>query len=227
MLFHTIRESGQQVISRQVHQTGQDAKRKSNFVAQVGLKYIAFFKPYAVLSQFSKELGSDKKTLADFGFPKDVYPVGRLDFDSEGLLLLSDDSRLNSRLLDPKYGHKRSYLSQVERVPDEEVLKKLASGIIIEGRKTMPAQVRLLDVEPDLGERDVPIRFRKNVATAWLELTLVEGKNRQVRRMTAAVGHPTLRLVRVSIGSLCLDELELSPGQWKYLDSRELASCFS
>ncbi|MBX9721802.1 MAG: pseudouridine synthase [Candidatus Obscuribacterales bacterium] len=197
-----------------------------NFTPRDGFKYIAFFKPFGVLSQFSKEADSDKRTLADFDFPKEVYPIGRLDFDSEGLLLLSDDGRLNSALLEPRYGHRRTYYSQVERIPSPDAIQRLRTGVLIEGRKTQPAEAKLLDFEPCLPEREVPIRFRKNVPTAWIELILGEGKNRQVRRMTAAVGHPTLRLVRIAIGNLYMEDLDIEPGQWRLLSSEQLADCF-
>ncbi len=181
--------------------------------------YILFNKPYGVLSQFTPE--SSWKSLQEFGpFPKDVYAVGRLDAESEGLLFLTNDTKLRQRLLDPKFGHPRTYLAQVERIPDEESLEKLRSGIRISNALTKPAEVRLLAEEPDLPLRPVPIRFRKNVPTAWLELTLREGKNRQVRRMTGAVGHPTLRLIRIKIGFLSIDGLD--PGQWRNLSADEL-----
>jgi len=179
-----------------------------------------------VLSQFTKEPGSEKRTLADFAFPKEVYPVGRLDYDSEGLLLLSDDGRLNGHLLDPKNAHQRTYYVQVERIPEEEALEKLRRGVLLDGRKTLPARARLLDVDPALPEREVPIRYRKTIPTAWLELILSEGKNRQARRMTASVGYPTLRLVRFAIGDLKISELGLLPGEWKLLSPDELALCF-
>ncbi len=198
-----------------------------NFTPRDGFKYIAFFKPFGVLSQFSKEADSNKRTLADFDFPKDVYPIGRLDYDSEGLLLLSDDGRLNGALLEPRYGHRRTYYSQVERIPSPDAIQRLRTGVLIEGRKTQPAAAKLLDFEPCLPEREVPIRFRKNVPTAWIELILAEGKNRQVRRMTAAVGHPTLRLVRIAIGNLYMEDLEIEPGQWRLLSTDELSLCFT
>lgn len=190
------------------------------------MKYIVFFKPFEVLCQFTKEPGSEKRTLAEFGFPEHVYSVGRLDYDSEGLLLLSDDGRVNTRLLDPKNAHGRTYLAQVENIPEPKALKQLATGVIIDGRKTLPAKARLLECEPELPPRSKPIRFRKNIPTAWIELTLHEGKNRQVRRMTAAVGHPTLRLVRVAIGALHLADLHLEPGDWKEIEQQELKLCF-
>ena len=170
------------------------------------LSYILFNKPYGVLSQFTEEGG--RTSLSSFGpFPPDVYPVGRLDAESEGLLLLTNDNALKHRLTDPKFGHPRTYLVQVERIPDEKAIRKLATGVMIGGRKTQPADVRLLDNEPSLPPRPVPIRFRKNVPTAWLEITLREGRNHQVRRMTAAAGYPTLRLVRVAIGEFTLGTL--------------------
>jgi len=179
-------------------------------------RYILFNKPFAVVSQFSGE-GS---TLKDYIRVKDIYPVGRLDHDSEGLLLLTDDGELQHRLSDPKYVHPRTYWAQVERIPGEQALQQLAVGMTIQGHRTRPTQVRLLSQGPDLPPRHPPIRFRKNVPTAWMELILIEGRNRQVRRMTAAVGHPTLRLVRVAIGDLRLEGLE--PGQWRELNSEEL-----
>ncbi len=196
------------------------------FFPQEGREYLAFYKPFDILCQFTPEPGSDKGTLAQFGFPKDVYPIGRLDADSEGLLILSDDPRLNSRLLDPKNGHSRTYLAQVENVPPQSAIEKLETGVDIKGHWTLPAKVSLVNEEPQLPEREKPIRFRKNIPTAWLKVTITEGKNRQVRRMTAAVGHPTLRLVRVAIGTLQLENLDLLPGQWRKLTDEELALTF-
>jgi 23S rRNA pseudouridine2457 synthase len=184
--------------------------------------YLAFNKPYEVLSQFTTSPESGKRTLADFGFPAGVYPVGRLDYDSEGLLLLSDDPVLNETLLSPAQRHPRSYLVQVENLPTEGALGNLRDGVMVQDRKTLPAEVKLLAEEPDIFPRPVPIRFRKAIPTAWLRLTLTEGRNRQVRRMTAAVGCPTLRLVRVAIGGLELDDLELAPGEWRPLTPQEL-----
>src|SRR5574337_238864 len=158
-------------------------------------RYILFYKPYGVVSQFTPE--GAWKCLKDFGpFPPGVYSVGRLDADSEGLLLLTDDNETKHRLTDPAFGHPRTYLVQVEREPGEDALDQLRLGVGVGGARTRPAKVTLLREEPSLPPRSVPIRFRKNVPTSWLELTLTEGKNRQVRRMTAAVGHPALRLVR-------------------------------
>jgi 23S rRNA pseudouridine2457 synthase len=184
-------------------------------------RYIAFNKPYGVLSQFSSSDAG--RTLKDYIPVTRVYPVGRLDQDSEGLLLLTDDGGLQHRLTDPKFAHPRTYWVQVERMPDENALRQLQQGVVIQNYRTLPAQVRLLDAEPQLAPRDPPIRFRKNVPTAWLEITLIEGRNRQVRRMTAAVGHPTLRLVRVAIGELRLSGLKIDPGRWRELKPEELS----
>ncbi len=174
---------------------------------------LAFHKPYGVLSRFTPEPGSKWRTLSDFGLPAGVYPLGRLDADSEGLLLLSDEPGLNSRLLDPTHGHPRTYWAQVERIPSSEALAALASGVILDGRRTLGARTWLLDPPPSVLLRDPPIRFRKNVPDCWIALELTEGRNRQVRRMTAAIGHPTLRLIRVRIANIELGALR--PGQWK------------
>lgn len=182
------------------------------------MRYLLFYKPYGVLSQFTDDQG--RKTLKDFIPIMDVYPVGRLDWDSEGLILLTDDGRLQHRLSDPKYSHPRTYWVQVERCPDEAALVQLAAGVEIQAYRTKRAQVKLLPTEPALPPREPPIRERKNIPTAWLELTLTEGKNRQVRRMTASVGFPTLRLVRVAIGSLSCEGLSL--GEWRDLTSAEV-----
>ena len=184
---------------------------------------IAFNKPWGVLSQFTGD-GSPNRTLAEFGFPKNVYALGRLDADSEGLLLLSDEAGLNTRLLDPKRQHPRIYWAQVERVPDDEALRKLSQGPVIQGRKSEPCRARLIEPDPEPAPRDPPIRARKRVPAAWVELELIEGKNRQVRRMTAAVGHPTLRLIRVQIGGFKLGEL--ASGAWKELTAMERAEVF-
>ena len=182
---------------------------------------IAFHKPYGVISQFTRD-GSDFHALAEFGFPSRVYPIGRLDADSEGLLLLSDEPELNERLLHPQHGHRRVYWAQIERIPTAEALRKLAKGVPVQGRKTLPCRPWLLEAQPELPPRDPPIRFRKNVKDCWIALELVEGRNRQVRRMTAAIGHPTLRLMRVQIGDFGLGDLPA--GKWKILspDERKL-----
>ena len=182
---------------------------------------LAFFKPYGVLCQFTPDQPG-QHTLADFGFPPGVYPLGRLDLDSEGLLLLSDEAGLNHRLLDPSSAHPRTYLAEVENIPTPAALETLRrGGIDLKGHKTRPCEANLLDAPPALPPRDPPVRFRQNIPTAWLALTLTEGKNRQVRRMTAAVGFPTLRLVRVAIGRLALEKLE--PGRWRELTTTERA----
>lgn len=179
---------------------------------------IAFHKPYGVLSQFTPD-GSPNRPLAEFGFPKDVYPVGRLDADSEGLLLLSDEPEWNARLLQPRHAHEREYWAQVERTPTAESLQKLARGLVIQGRSTLPCRAWLLDPQPQIPPRDPPIRFRKTVPDCWIGLELIEGKNRQVRRMTAAIGHPTLRLLRVRIGRFLLGDL--AAGKWRILTPAE------
>jgi 23S rRNA pseudouridine2457 synthase len=182
-------------------------------------RYIIFHKPYGVLSQFTQE--SPKHiTLKEYINVPDIYPVGRLDWDSEGLLLLTNDGQLQHRLAHPRFGHRRTYWAQVERIPDADAIYKLQTGVEIQDYRTRPAQVRLLLEEPPVNERIPPIRFRKSVPTAWLEMTLTEGKNRQVRRMTAAVGFPTLRLIRVSIANIQLDDL--ASGQWREITPLEL-----
>lgn len=183
-------------------------------------RYIIFYKPYGVLSQFTKDTPT-RITLKDYIQVPDLYPVGRLDWDSEGLLLLTNHGQLQHWLSDPRFGHDRTYWVQVERIPDAAALTRLEVGVKIQDYLTRKALVKLLP-EPLLPDRDPPIRFRKNVPTAWLEITLTEGKNRQVRRMTAAVGFPTLRLVRVSIADLQLNDLQ--PAQWRDLTSSELKS---
>jgi 23S rRNA pseudouridine2457 synthase len=173
---------------------------------------IAFNKPYGVLSQFTDSDGHPG--LSGFGLPKNVQVCGRLDHDSEGLLLLTDDGSLQHELTDPRFAHPRAYWAQVERVPSAEALAALAKGPRLADGPTRPCKARLLP-DPDLPPRDPPIRYRKNVPTAWIELVLTEGRNRQVRRMTAAVGHPTLRLLRWASGAITLEGL--APGKWKRL----------
>ena len=228
---------------------------------------IAFHKPFGVLSQFTSD-GSPNRTLAEFGFPKHVYPIGRLDADSEGLLLLSDEPKLNEQLLHPRHAHEREYWVQVERIPSPAALQRLSQGVTIQGHRTLPCRAWQLDPQPEvttegtvaeqptqsaglrpeglqsapkftpdpgsalysvkekapsrsvtLAPRNPPIRFRKSVPDCWIGLELVEGKNRQVRRMTAAIGHPTLRLLRMRIGRLTLGNL--APGEWKALSPAE------
>ncbi len=179
---------------------------------------IAFNKPYGVLSQFTSD-GSPNRPLAEFSFPKNVYAIGRLDADSEGLLLLSDEPQWNEKLLHPRHAHEREYWAQVERIPTREALDKLQRGLVIQGHKTLPCRAWLLEPQPDITPRIPPIRFRKSVPDCWIGLELVEGKNRQVRRMTAAIGHPTLRLLRVRIGNFWLGDLP--PGEWRQLATEE------
>jgi 23S rRNA pseudouridine2457 synthase len=181
---------------------------------------IAFNKPYGVLSQFTDN-GSRWRTLKDFNFPRGVYPVGRLDAESEGLLLLSDEGLLVDQLLHPRHGHIRRYWAQIERVPTEESLKQLAAGVTIGEYATKPCKASLLDPQPEVPPRDPPIRARKSVDDCWIALELSEGKNHQVRRMTAAIGHPTLRLLRVRIGRFELGSLPA--GTWRELTADERA----
>jgi len=191
------------------------------FRESVLMTILRFWKPYGVHTKFTDADG--RPTLADYITDKDVYPIGRLDHDSEGLLLLTNDNRLQTRLLDPKYAHGRTYWAQVERIPDPVALEKLRDGIdlSIDGKpfRTAPARVELLADEPELQARPVPIRYRANIPTAWIALTLTEGKKRQVRRMTAAVGHPTLRLIRVRIDVITLSGL--LPGEAAPLTDEE------
>src|SRR5512134_2659836 len=179
---------------------------------------ILFHKPYDVLPCFTDPEG--RPTLSDYIELPGVYAAGRLDRDSEGLMILTSDGALVHRITDPKQKLPKVYLAQVERLPNEQALNQLRQGVVLSGKRTRPAAVRLLDEEPLLPDRPVPIRFRKNVPTAWLEITLHEGMNRQIRRMTAAAGHPTLRLVRVGIGPIALGDLQ--PGQWRELSLEEI-----
>ncbi|MBX3731547.1 MAG: pseudouridine synthase [Verrucomicrobiae bacterium] len=175
---------------------------------------LAFHKPYGVLSQFTRD-GSPHRTLAGFGLPPHVYPLGRLDADSEGLLLLSDEPGLNTRLLDPRNAHRRTYWVLVERIPDPGALQAVARGVELQGRRTRPARAWILSPQPVVPPRDPPVRFRRVVPDCWIGVELTEGRNRQVRRMTAAVGHPTLRLIRTAIGALPLGDL--AAGKWRRL----------
>lgn len=183
--------------------------------------YVVFYKPYDVLSQFSdsETATSGRRTLKDFIPLSDIYPVGRLDRDSEGLMLLTNHGRVQHRLSDPRYGHARTYWVQVEGTPAAQALTQLEQGVIIKGYRTRPCTAQLLSMDPPLPPRVPPIRHRLSVPTTWLVITLHEGKNRQVRRMTAAVGYPTLRLVRVSIAHLGLEGLQ--PGEWRHITESE------
>ncbi|MGV8923103.1 MAG: pseudouridine synthase [Thermomonas sp.] len=177
---------------------------------------IALNKPYGVLCQFTDRSTPSRPTLASFGLPPAVYAAGRLDFDSEGLLLLTDDGLLAHRLTDPRHKQAKTYWVQVEGTPDASQLKALSNGVVLNDGPTLPAQAHRIDT-PSSWPRDPPVRFRKTVPDAWLELTIHEGRNRQVRRMTAAVGLPTLRLIRVAVGGHVLGELQ--PGQWRFAQS--------
>lgn len=181
---------------------------------------IAFHKPYGVLSQFTSD-GSPNRPLADFHFPAGVYPLGRLDADSEGLLLLSDEAGWNERLLHPRQAHAREYWAQVENLPSAASLRRLESGVLIQGRRTLACKAWLLNPQPGVPPRSPPIRVRRLIPDCWIGLQLIEGKNRQVRRMTASIGHPTLRLLRVRIGHFHLGALPA--GQWRALSAQECA----
>ncbi|MFD3001740.1 pseudouridine synthase [Pontibacter toksunensis] len=182
------------------------------------MKYLILNKPFEVLTQFTDEAG--RTTLNDYVKVAGIYPVGRLDYDSEGLVLLTDDKTLQHRLSDPQFKVEKTYLVQVERIPPQEALTKLRLGVRIKETKTSPAKVRLLEEEPQVWERPKPVRFRKNVPTSWLEIKISQGMNRQVRRMTAAVDYPTLRLIRTAIGPLSLGELQ--PGEYRELTQEEV-----
>jgi len=184
---------------------------------------ILFNKPFGVLTQFTDRGGTGHRTLAEFGFPPGVYAAGRLDHDSEGLLLLTDDGALAHRLTDPRHKQAKTYWVQVEGDPQPDQLQALRQGVLLKDGPTRPARVRPLDPAPALWPRNPPVRYRKTVPDAWLELAITEGRNRQVRRMTAAVGLPTLRLVRIAVGNHRLDTAQpggdwLAPGQWRRLD---------
>lgn len=181
-------------------------------------KYIVFNKPYGVLSQFTSEGGHPG--LAGFSLPKEVYAAGRLDRDSEGLLLLSNDGKFIKKLLDPKYDHARTYWVQVEGVPVSAKLKELAAGVAIRGYQTRKCKVSVLSPQPTIPPRDPPVRYRKNIPTTWLEIILTEGKNRQVRRMTAVIGAPTLRLIRMAIGNYQIGAL--ASGDWREVQKEDI-----
>jgi 23S rRNA pseudouridine2457 synthase len=186
------------------------------------MRYILLNKPYEVLTQFTDEHG--RATLKDFVSVPEVYPVGRLDFDSEGLLLLTDDKQLQHRLSDPRYKVPKTYWAQVEGVPTEAALGQLRQGVQIKDGLTLPAEVRALDeaATADLWPRNPPIRYRASIPTSWLEITISQGMNRQVRKMCAAVGLPCLRLVRVALGDLAVTDL--APGQWRELTTDEVTA---
>ncbi len=180
---------------------------------------LAFNKPYGVLCQFTDRSTPRRPTLADYIRQPAVYAAGRLDADSEGLLLLTDDGALAHRLTDPRHKQDKTYWVQVEGCLTDAALAALRDGVVLNDGPTLPARARALATPPALWPRDPPVRFRKNVPDAWLELTLCEGRNRQVRRMTAAVGLPTLRLVRMRIGAYALENL--APGEWRTVETDE------
>ena len=182
--------------------------------------YLVFNKPYGVLSSFTDPEG--RLTLAKYIQIPSVYSAGRLDRDSEGLLLLTSDAQLLHRVTDPRYTLWKEYWAQVERSPSEHSLEWLRHGITVKGKMTRPAKVEVLSSEPRLWPRSVPIRFRKNIPTVWLRVHIQEGMNRQIRRMTASIGHPTLRLVRVAIGPIHLEGLQ--PGEWRELTKNEVTA---
>lgn len=182
------------------------------------LLYLAFYKPYGILSQFTSD--NPAETLGNFKLPKDVYACGRLDKDSEGLLLLTNDGSLIDRLLNPKNEKEKTYWVQVEKIPNYDDLEKLRSGVFIGDYLTKPCKVKILDPQPDVSARVPPIRVRKSIPTCWLEIILTEGKNRQVRKMTAAIGFPTLRLIRKKIGKLTLDGL--NEGEFREIKKQDI-----
>jgi 23S rRNA pseudouridine2457 synthase len=184
--------------------------------------YYKIYKPYGMLSQFTAA-GGHSALGSLYDFPPEVYPIGRLDADSEGLLLLTDDKSLTEFLLNPVNKHNREYWVQVEGIPDKKELGLLGKGIIIRGKKTKPAQVEIIPT-PSLPQRNPPVRFRKNVPESWIRIILTEGRNRQVRRMTAAIGYPTLRLVRVRIENISLENMK--PGEVRKLSKEKIRSLF-
>jgi 23S rRNA pseudouridine2457 synthase len=181
-------------------------------------RYILFHKPYGVLSQFTPEDGA--RSLKGFDLPTDVYAAGRLDKDSEGLLLLTNDGPLIEKLLNPKSEKPKTYWVLVERVPTEEELQRMRTGLKIEDYLTKPCKVHLLEPQPLVVPRDPPVRVRKTVQDVWIEITITEGKNRQIRKMTAAIGHPTLRLIRKKLGQMELGNLR--PGEWKEISFQDI-----
>lgn len=181
-------------------------------------RYIAVHKPFGMLSQFTGEEG--QQTLASLNLPGGVYAAGRLDKDSEGLLILADDGRFIKRLLDPDHGHKRIYWIQVEGDPSKSDMAKLSAGVEIKNYRTKKCEAKILEPQPDIPPRDPPIRVRQSIPTSWIEMTLTEGKNRQVRRMTAAIGYPTLRLIRKQVGKYELGDIP--SGEWREVSRQEI-----
>jgi 23S rRNA pseudouridine2457 synthase len=191
----------------------------------VPFSYYIIYKPFQVLTRFGKEDGKD--SLADyFTVPSDVYPVGRLDYDSEGLLILTNDKSLNNRLLDPKFSHEREYWVQVDGAIHEDAVRQLRQGveIAVDGKKykTKPSKAEIFETDPVVPERNPPIRFRKSIPAPWIRLMLKEGKNRQVRKMTAAAGFPTLRLIRYRIAGVTIDGIQ--PGEMREMTQKDLYS---
>lgn len=223
-----IREGRVHVNGRPVENESARADPTTDTVALYGVpldisctcRYLAFFKPYRVMCSFTDPDG--RATVRDYVPVEGVYAAGRLDYDSEGLMILTDDGWLNHRLTHPRFNHPKTYWVQVEGIPDEEALRALRRGILVKGQRTLPAEVELLTGErvPVVPPRSVPIRYRKNIPTAWLRVVLREGKKRQVRHMTAAVGHPTLRLLRIAMGPVSLGDL--APGAYRELSDEEL-----
>ena len=202
---------------------GKRRPHERNLSKGIVHRYILFHKPYGVLSKFTDSEG--RPTLADYVTVSDVYSVGRLDKDSEGLLFLTSDGVFSHYLTSPSSKVPKTYWVQVERVPDESAMERLRQGVVIQGKRTRPAHVTLLEAEPQILPRSIPIRFRKSVSTAWLRIEISEGMNRQIRRMTAQVGHPTLRLIRVAIGPVSLGDLPI--GRWRDLEETELQAFWS
>jgi 23S rRNA pseudouridine2457 synthase len=183
-------------------------------------QYVVIYKPYNVMSCFTDQEGH--ATLSEYLAMPEIYAAGRLDYDSEGLLLLTSDNWLLHRLTDPRYEHPKTYLVQVEGIPDEAALAQLCAGVLVKGERTRPAEAALLAAAPEAPPRNPPIRYRASIPTAWLRVVLREGRKRQLRHMTAAVGYPTLRLIRTQIGPITLGDLQ--PGQWRELAPDELAA---
>ena len=199
------------------------AQPRSAKAKQIQNQTLIFCKPYQVLASFTDPEG--RPTIGNYVTVPHVYPAGRLDYDSEGLLILTSDGKLAHRITHPRYKLKKTYLVQVENIPNEASLAQLQQGVFIKDKKTRPAEVELLAHEPEIFPRSTPIRYRKTIPTAWLKMTLHEGRKRQIRQMTAAVGHPTLRLIRIAIGPITLNNL--LPGQWRELTRAELQALWA